>query len=92
MLKAGLDGIRNDLPVPAPTEENLFESEWARHGLQTLPGSLKEALEELEKDTLVQDALGPHIYERFMDAKIQEWDDHRLEVTPWELERYLYTF
>jgi glutamine synthetase len=92
MLKCGLDGIVNDLPVPEPTEENLFESEWARQGLPTLPGTLHAAIEELEKDTVVQQALGPHIYERFVDAKMQEWDDYRLEVTPWELQRYLQTF
>lgn len=92
MLKCGLDGIVNDLPVPEPTEENLYESELARQGLTTLPGTLYEAIEELQKDTVVQQALGPHIYERFVDAKLQEWDDYRLEVTRWETERYLRTF
>lgn len=92
MLKCGLDGIANDLPVPEPTEEDLYESEWARHGLETLPGSLDEALEELESDAVVQEALGPHIYERFVAAKREELDDYRLEVTPWELGRYLPTF
>ena len=92
MLKCGLDGIKNDLPLPEPTEENLFESKLAREGLPTLPGSLKEALDELEKDPVVQEALGPHVYERFVDAKLQEWDDYRLHVSSWELERYLYIF
>lgn len=92
MLKCGLDGIVNDLPLPSPTEENLFESTWARKSLVTLPGSLKEALDELEKDTVVQEALGPHIYERFMEAKLREWDEYRLEVTPWEWNRYLAIF
>ena len=92
MLKCGLDGIKNDLPVPVATEENLFESKLARHGLVTLPGSLREALDELEKDAVVQEALGPHIYERFMDAKMQEWDEYSSQVTRWELERYLPVF
>ncbi|MFH1086739.1 MAG: glutamine synthetase, partial [Chloroflexota bacterium] len=92
MLRCGLDGILNDLPVPDPTEEDLFESEWARRGLATLPGSLKEALDELERDTVVQQALGPHIYERFLDAKLQEWDEYRIAVTDWELRRYLSRF
>ncbi|MCD6519116.1 MAG: type I glutamate--ammonia ligase [Anaerolineae bacterium] len=92
MLKCGLDGIKNDLPLPEPTEENLFESKLAREGLPTLPSSLKEALDELEKDPVVQEALGPHVYERFVDAKLQEWDDYRLHVSSWELERYLYVF
>jgi len=92
MLKAGLDGVKNQIPLPPATEENLFESERARHGLDTLPGSLEEAIEEAETDPLVQEALGPHIYERFMDAKRLEWDDYRLSVSQWELDRYLATF
>ena len=92
MLKAGLDGIVKDLPLPDPTEEDLFESAWARRGLQTLPESLKEALDEMARDSIVQQALGPHIYERFMDAKVQEWEDYRLAVSAWELDRYLPTF
>jgi glutamine synthetase len=92
MLKCGLDGITNALALPKPTEENLFESEWARTGLALLPGTLGEALAELEQDTVVQEALGPHIYERFMDAKRQEWDEYRLQVSSWERDRYLYVF
>jgi len=92
MLKCGLDGVINDLPLPEPTEENLYESEWAREGLGTLPESLEEALEEMAGDAVVQEALGPHIYERFVAAKREELDDYRLEVTPWELGRYLPAF
>jgi len=92
MLKCGLDGILNDLPAPKPTEENLYESDWAREGLDTLPGSLDEALEEMAKDTIVQEALGPHIYERFVAAKEDELRDYHLEVTRWELDRYLAAF
>ncbi len=92
MLKCGLDGIVNDLPVPEPTEENLYESRSAREELDTLPGSLEEALEELEKDAVVQEALGQHIYERFVAAKREELEDYRLEVTRWELDRYLPAF
>jgi glutamine synthetase len=89
MLKAGLDGIINDLPLTAATEENLFESERARQGLQTLPGSLREALDKLEADPVIRDALGPHVAERFIAAKRQEWDDYRMSVTRWEMDRYL---
>ncbi len=92
MLKAGLDGIKNELPLGPATEENLFESERARQGLQTLPGSLREALDKLEADPLMREALGPHVYERFVDAKKQEWDDYRMAVTPWEMDRYLPIF
>ena len=92
MLKCGLDGIKNELTCPDPTEENLFESEWARRGLPTLPGSLQEALDEIDKDPVVREALGPHIYERFVGAKSREWEDYSLDVTPWELSRYLYQY
>lgn len=92
MLKCGLDGIINDLPLPEATEENLYESASARQGLATLPGTLEEAIEELQKDTVVQEALGPHIYERFVEAKLREWDDYRLEVTRWETRHYLPRF
>ncbi|MCE5259552.1 MAG: type I glutamate--ammonia ligase [Chloroflexi bacterium] len=92
MLAAGLDGIVNDLPLPDPTEEDLFESEWARHGLQMLPRTLREALDELERDTVIQQALGPHILERFVDAKTQEWEDYRVDVSSWERNRYLRIF
>jgi glutamine synthetase len=92
MLKCGLDGIKHNLPLPGPTEENLFESEWARTGLCTLPGTLHEALAALEQDAVVQEALGPHITERFVAAKMEEWTEYRAEVTPWERKRYLYVF
>lgn len=92
MLKAGLDGVKNDIPLPAATEEDLFESQWARQGLETLPGSLREALDEMDKDPLIEEALGPHVYGRFMDAKMLEWDDYRLSVSQWELDHYLSRF
>ncbi|MEN6478009.1 MAG: type I glutamate--ammonia ligase [Anaerolineales bacterium] len=92
MLKAGLDGIKNDLPLCNPSEENLYENELARAGLSTLPGTLEEALEELDKDTVIKDALGPHVYESFVEAKTAEWDDYRLSVSGWELDRYFRTF
>lgn len=92
MLMCGLDGIVNELPLPDPTEEDLFESDWARHGLPTLPRTLQEALDELERDTVVQQALGPHILERFMDTKIQEWEDYCSDVSSWEIKHYLHVF
>ena len=58
-------------------------------GMKILPGSLAEAVNELEKDEVIKDALGTHIFERFISAKRSEWEDYRLEVTPWELDKYL---
>jgi glutamine synthetase len=88
MLKAGLDGIRCRLPWPEPVEENLYVGNGGGR-LGMLPGSLDEALDELEKDTVIQDALGLHIFERYLEAKRQEYSAYRSQITPWELERYL---
>jgi glutamine synthetase len=90
MLAAGLDGIRRQLPVPDATDENLYMLNGQRRSaLDVLPGSLNQALNALEQDEVVKAALGAHICERFIDAKRQEWEDYRLEVTPWELNKYL---
>jgi glutamine synthetase len=90
MLAAGLDGIRRKLPVPEATEENLYLLEAPRRArLGILPGSLNQALDALEADEVVAAALGPHVFSRFLDAKRQEWEEYRLEVTPWELAKYL---
>lgn len=89
MLAAGLDGIEKRLMPPPPAEEDLFHVDGARAGLETLPGDLGEALDELSKDEVIQNALGQHVYERYMEAKRLEWDEYRVYVTRWELERYL---
>jgi glutamine synthetase len=90
MLAAGLDGIRRELPLPAASEENLYLIEPSRSSaLPTLPGSLEEALEAMEDDSVVREALGPHTFERFLAAKRLEWEDYRMEVTAWELNKYL---
>lgn len=89
MLKAGLDGIKRGLKPPTAAEEDLYHIDPRSRSLTTLPGSLGEALEELQKDDVIQQALGAHIYERFIEAKQQEWDEYRLYVSQWELDRYL---
>ena len=92
MLRAGLDGVDRKLPVPESVEENLYsfdETELAKRRILTLPGSLGEALDELKRDEVVQDALGPHIFERYVEAKTMEWDQYRMYVSPWEIDRYL---
>ncbi|HEY0734939.1 MAG TPA: glutamine synthetase family protein [Herpetosiphonaceae bacterium] len=89
MLKSGLDGIRRNLTPPAAAEEDLYHIDPRSRALTTLPGSLGEALEKLQGDEVIQQALGPHIYERFIEAKQQEWDEYRLYVSQWELDRYL---
>jgi glutamine synthetase len=57
-----------------------------------LPESLDEALDEMEKDTVIKEALGAHLFERFINAKRLEWEDYRLEVSAWELKKYLPSF
>ena len=91
MLACGLDGIKRDLPLPEPTEEDLYHSS-NNHDLPRLPGSLNEALMELQKDEVVREALGEHVFQRFLEAKTQEWHEYRCQVTSWEIERYLPVF
>jgi glutamine synthetase len=95
MLRAGLEGVREKLVAPAPVEENLYEFDarlLAHHGVQTLPSDLREALDEMEKDSLIHETLGSHVYQRFLEAKRQEWDDYRIRVSGWEIDRYLHVF
>src|SRR5690606_940794 len=92
ILAAGLDGIQNRIEPPAPTDKNIFRmtpEERAKEGIAALPGSLQEAIEEMEKSVLVRETLGDHIFNKYLEAKRKEWDDYRLEITPWELGRYL---
>ncbi|MGA7194768.1 MAG: type I glutamate--ammonia ligase [Anaerolineales bacterium] len=90
MLAAGLDGIRRELPVSNATEENIYLLDKPNYSSQdVLPTSLNEALKAMERDEVVRDALGPHTHEVFINAKRLEWEDYRLEITGWELEKYL---
>jgi glutamine synthetase len=92
MLAAGLDGIEKNLELPAPVEENVFEMterERKRRGIKTLPGSLAEAIQVTEKSDLVKKALGDHVFNAFIENKKYEWDQYRIQITNWEIERYL---
>ncbi len=92
MLAAGLDGIDRDLTPPEPVEENVYhfdDQRLAELGIATLPASLEEALVELQKDTVLQEALGEITYRRLVEIKNDEWRQYRAQVTTWELERYL---
>jgi glutamine synthetase len=91
MLAAGLDGIERKLQAPAPIEESAYELteiNLRERSIGVLPGSLAEALAELERDDVVSGALGEHAYKAFVRAKRREWDEYRLQVTPWEWSRY----
>ncbi len=89
MLAAGLDGIERKLTPPNPSEEDLYQVDGLRSGLETLPADLGAAIVALTRDVVIQNALGQHVYERYVEAKLQEWGEYRMQVTPWELERYL---
>lgn len=89
MLAAGLDGIRNQMPLPDPLEEILLTAPRSRRHVESLPGTLSEALDALEQDEVMMNALGPYIGDRYLTAKRQEYDEYERQVTTWELERYL---
>ncbi|MBN2304578.1 MAG: type I glutamate--ammonia ligase [Anaerolineae bacterium] len=92
LLHAGLDGIDHQLPLPPAAEEELYELTQRRRHLITLPTSLHEALDELEASDLARNALGLHLFERFLEAKRIEWANYLPVVSPWELDRYLSTY
>lgn len=92
-LRAGLDGIRGKILPPAAVDKNIFEmtdQEKEKEGIDSLPGSLLEAVRELEKDELLKQVLGEHMSQGYIRAKKQEWDQYRRHVSVWELEQYLY--
>ncbi|MGQ9709645.1 MAG: glutamine synthetase family protein [Anaerolineae bacterium] len=94
MLAAGLDGIEKGLTPPPPVNEDVYhlnEAMLRERSIGTLPSTLAEALNELERDEVIQEALGPVIVETMLRARWKEWEEYRIQVTPWELERYLET-
>jgi len=91
-LAAGLDGVERKLTPTDPVDKNIFEMshrERRKYRIDELPRDLHEALETLEKDPVVRGALGEHIYERFVEAKREEWQEYIGKVSEWELVRYL---
>jgi glutamine synthetase len=92
MLQAGLDGIEKGYELEDPMEQNLFDLDYderRRLGIQSLPGSLGEALLAAEDSEFLLKALGEHVFTRLIDLKRREWDEYRTQVSPWELEKYL---
>ena len=93
MLEAGLAGIAQKMQPPEPVSDDVFhwsEAERKAHGVDVLPSTLEEALDALEQDDVLRKALGEHVYEHYMRAKRAEWDEYRIHVSNWELERYLH--
>jgi glutamine synthetase len=92
MLAAGLKGIDSNYPLPEPIEEDIYEmNEAAREkaGIVSLPGSLFEAVQELEKSELVKETLGDHIFNQFIANKKIEWNRFRTHVSEFEIKNYL---
>lgn len=92
-LAAGLDGIKNKILPPKLVRGNIFamtEEQREAEGIETMPLNLKEALEEMKKDPLIRQVVGDHIFEKYQQAKNDEWDKYTNFVTNWEIEQYLY--
>jgi len=92
MLAAGLKGIEANYALPEPVEEDIYEmDERAREraGIESLPGNLFEAIQEVEKSELVRETLGDHIFNKFIENKKIEWDSYRTHVSQYEIEKYL---
>lgn len=92
MIAAGLDGIENKLPLAKPVEENIFEfsvTKAAKLGIETVAVNLYDAIEHFEKDEVIKSAIGEVTAEKFINAKIQEWDNFRIHVSDWEINNYL---
>jgi len=91
-LAAGLDGIKNKLTPPDQIRSSIFAmsvQEREAAGIENLPGSLSEALKEFTDDPLARNVLGEHIFDRYVEAKKDEWDEYRTQVSKWEVDTYL---
>jgi glutamine synthetase len=92
MLHAGLDGIEKGYEIPEPMEKNLYHlssREREEMGIESLPSSLGEAVLIAEKSELVKRALGNHVFSRFIELKKKEWEDYRIQLTRYELDKLL---
>jgi len=92
MLAAGIKGIEKKYKLPDPVEEDIFEMnehEREKAGIISLPGSLYEAIQEVSRSTLVREALGDHIFTKFIENKHKEWDAFRIHVSQFEIDNYL---
>ena len=92
MLAAGLKGIEDKLMPPDSVEKNIYtltKKEMKKYKIHHLPESLGHALSFLEESNLMKETLGDHIFENFLHVKQKEWDHYRMQVTPWEIDRYL---
>jgi glutamine synthetase len=90
-----LDGIHSKITPPDPVNMNIYtmtDEVKAEHKIESLPGTLYEAITELDNDPIIQEALGEHIYDRFREGRMKEWLDYRIQVHDWEVKHYLARF
>jgi glutamine synthetase len=92
LLHAGLEGIEKGYELPEPMETNLYHltaEQRTERGITALPETLGEAISELAQSELVRQALGPHIFDRYVELKRKEWDEYRVQLSQWEMDKYL---
>ena len=95
LLATGLDGIEKKMQAPEPVEDDIFEmtqAEMDERGIGSVASNLKEAIDELGKNPVLREALGDFTTNKLIQAKQSEWDDYRIAVSQWELDRYLETY
>ncbi|MFO7596327.1 MAG: glutamine synthetase family protein [Desulfocurvibacter africanus] len=94
MLGCGLKGIEEGYELTTPVEDNIFkmtEDEMLKRGISAVPGSLNEAVANLEKSAVLKEILGEHMHREYVKAKKAEWDEFRMHVSAYEIEKYLPT-
>ena len=87
-----MKGIAEEYPDVEPVYDNIFEytrEEREQHGIKNLPENLKDAVKELKQSQFMKEALGEHIFNKYIIAKELEWDEYRVLVTDWEIKKYL---
>ncbi len=92
LLHAGLEGIEKGYELPEPMETNLYHltaEQRTERGIVALPETLGEAITEFAGSDLLRTAFGPHIFDRYVELKRKEWDEYRVQLTQWEMEKYL---
>ncbi len=95
MLGTGLNGIENKCEIIDPLEENLYNfsnSKLEELGVDMIPHNLWQAILELKEDSLMEEILGKHTYDKYINAKEKEWNDYNLQVSKWEIDKYMEVF
>jgi len=94
-LAAGLDGIEKGLEAPEEITENIFAMDQATreaNGIESLPGNLSEAISEMTKDPMMKEVLGEHAYAKYVEGKKKEWEDYCIQISDWEIKRYMVNY